>query len=382
MAEISTTEFFQEQRVQSRVKSEIVSKFVRAWAQVLINHQKKSRQKPKVAYIDLFSGPGTYEDDSRSTPLFVIEEALKHKWMREALCVFFNDRDRTNIQSLQQEIFALDKIESLANKPTFYNEEASIKLIDSFRLSPDVPQFFFLDPFGYKSISLELLQRAFQARACDCAFFFNYRRIIAALNNPAMAANMTKLFGADRAQDLRQRLEAIHSAKRREEMVLQVLEETLTGIGITHFIAYPFRSEEARRATHHLVYVTKHAKGLEIMKDIMGRASTRHEEGVPVFGFSEQEPHPMLFTPTPIADLERMLEKEFQGKSMTVGDIFSVHHKGKPYILPNYQEALKRLEESGKVVADPPANLRPTRNGRTTMGINIMIKFIKGQESV
>ena len=57
------SDFFQEQRDQSLIKARIVSKYFSAWANVILATQKRYPQHAqKMAYIDLFAGPGRYDD--------------------------------------------------------------------------------------------------------------------------------------------------------------------------------------------------------------------------------------------------------------------------------------------------------------------------------
>ena len=103
---------------------------------------------------------------------------------REGLKTFFNDKDEVLIESLRQEIESLPDIGTLSSTPVYTSHIASIALVDSFGLSMDVPQFFFLDQFGYADIMPNLIRRIFLARKCDCAFFFRTSRVIAAVTNP------------------------------------------------------------------------------------------------------------------------------------------------------------------------------------------------------
>jgi hypothetical protein len=49
-----------------------------AWATVVIPTAKKiSPSDPRIAYIDLFAGPGRYEDGSKSTPVKVLANKRK-----------------------------------------------------------------------------------------------------------------------------------------------------------------------------------------------------------------------------------------------------------------------------------------------------------------
>jgi len=88
---MSENHFFDETSEQSAVKSAIVSKYFWAWAKVIIPSAKK--RPGKIAYIDLFAGPGRYEDGTKSTPLLILEKAIEHPDMRNMLVAVFNDKD-------------------------------------------------------------------------------------------------------------------------------------------------------------------------------------------------------------------------------------------------------------------------------------------------
>ena len=66
--------FFDQQTEASKLKADIVSKYFGAWANVMA-----SQETEKIVYLDLFSGPGRYEDGHPSTPLLVVEEIVHEK---------------------------------------------------------------------------------------------------------------------------------------------------------------------------------------------------------------------------------------------------------------------------------------------------------------
>ena len=112
--------FFDESTEQSQVKAAIVAKYFWAWANVIIPSAKNYAHK--IAYIDLFAGPGRYKDGTKSTPLLILERAIEDQDMREMLVAIFNDVDSNNSQSLETAVNALPNIESLRYKPQVHNE--------------------------------------------------------------------------------------------------------------------------------------------------------------------------------------------------------------------------------------------------------------------
>lgn len=47
-------------------------------------------------------------------------------------------------------------------------------------------------------------------------------------------------------------------------------------------LPFCFKNESGTRTKHHLIFVTKAFKGYEVMKDIMAKASSSREQGVPI----------------------------------------------------------------------------------------------------
>src|SRR5207248_6708043 len=106
--------FFEETKEQSVVKSVIVAKYFWAWAKVIMSQVKSSVRK--IAYIDLFAGPGRYKDGTQSTPVLVLKQAIQDPNMRQMLVAWFNDKDENNSRSLLQTIKELPGIDKLKFK--------------------------------------------------------------------------------------------------------------------------------------------------------------------------------------------------------------------------------------------------------------------------
>lgn len=372
MPKVSSKKFFTEQTAHSRVKADIVYKYVVGWATIVLN--RKFNGTGEAAYIDLFSGPGSYEDGTKSTPLLITEEVLKKAHLRDGLRTFFNDIDPSLTNSLKQEIGALPQIKALRHTPFFSSMPAGVALIESLGLSREVPQFYFLDQFGWAEITPVLVQRIFLNRKCDCAFFFRTPRVVAAVSNPNSEQTMISLFGKPGLESLREEFKK--RPREKETIVLERLRATMKEAGAAYFQPFPFRVSGVNSSRQHLIYLGKHPKGLELMKDIMAASSTMHHGGVPVMGFTDGPEQADLFTQDPIPELQEQLLHEFAGRTVTVGEVFEEHHvTSERYILRNYQEALRRLEASSRVQTKPAAPQRPKRSGIVTMSETVNITF-------
>ena len=369
--------FFDEQAEQSKVKSRIVAKYFLSWAKVITGYQKRSREKPKIGYVDLFAGPGRYKNGAKSTPLFILETAIQEEVLRNALVTVFNDKDATNTSSLVEEIEKLEGVDQLTYEPQVDTEEIGENIVKRFETMNLIPSLFFIDPWGYKGLSLRLINSVLKDWACECIFFFNYTRINMGLSNESVREHMEALFGRERAEKLTAELENVNPHER-ELTIVERLCEALIEMGGKYVLPFGFKNELGNRTKHHLVFVSKHPLGYKIMKHVMFSESSLKEQGVATFEYSPASKNqPMLFElARPLDDLEEMLLDEFAGKTMRVGDIVESHNYGRCYIDKNYKDVLMKMEASGKVTAKPGYKTRK----KNTCADHVVVTFPKTKE--
>ena len=360
--------FFDDSREQSLVKAEIVAKYFGAWAKVIIPQAQK--RGGTIAYVDLFSGPGRYKDGSKSTPLLILERAIAEPDLRNMLQTIFNDQDSTNTQSLQQAIDSILDLDKLRHRPIILNMDAGSEILQELGKFLSIPTLFFIDPWGYKGLSLKLLGSSIMNWGCDCIFFFNYNRINMGLNNTYVEEHMNSLFGQERADSLREQLQPMQPYER-ELTIIEAICQALKEIGGTYPLPFRFKKENGNRTSHHLIFVSKSVLGYSIMKDIMAKESSSSEQGVPSFEYNPATIYqPLLFDLSrPLDDLENMLLDEFAGQTITMKEIYNRHHIGKRYIKKNYKEVLLKLEAEKKITADP------AKRRKNTFGDKVIISF-------
>lgn len=369
-------EFFDDPKEQSQIKKAIVAKYFRAWANVMVPTIKKHGGN-KLGYVDLFSGPGKYNDGTKSTPLVIIEEALKDQNLRNMLVMIFNDIDSNSIRSLKESIDKMPGIESLKFQPRIYNKEVNEDILRDLNKILSVPTLFFVDPWGYKGVSRGLVGSLIKGWGCDCIIFFNYLRINMGLDNPIFKEHMDALFGEERADRLRNILNRLDVSKR-EAIILEELSQSLKEIDGKYVLPFCFKNAQGNRTSHHLIFVSKDFTGYNIMKWIMAKESSEANQGVPSFEYCPaDENQQLLFEFTrPLQDLEKMLLNDFSGRTLTMGKIYKEHSIGKRYIEPNYKEVLEKLEKDGKIIADPPYNKRKKRpDGKVSFAPTVKVTF-------
>jgi hypothetical protein len=160
----------------------------------------------------------------------------------------------------------------------------------------------------------------------------------------------------------------------REAFIVEEMAQALKDMGGQYVLPFRFRNEKGTRTTHHLFFVTKHFRGYGIMKDIMANCSSLRDQGVATFEYNPADQRqPSLWNLLrPLDELEGMLLKEYDGKTMGITDIYESHSVGKPYVLKNYREVLCKLEQEGRITIDPPCP--PRRRGTLAEHAKITFK--------
>ena len=359
--------FFDRRSDVSAVKARIVAKYFSTWAKVIAPTAKKF--SGKVGYIDLFAGPGRYRDGSASTPLLILNTAIHDPQLSQMLVSLFNDQDIDHSSTLRKEIQLLQNVDTLKFKPDVRTAEIGDTIADFLGTITLIPSFTFVDPFGYKGLSLKIVNAVVKDWGCDCVFFFNYMRINLGISNPKVSSHLNALFGEMRANKLRSELKG-RSPAERECLILNFLKCAVRSLGAKHVLPFSFKNQSGTRTSHYLIFVSKSFKGEEIMKTIMASESTSFAQGVPSFEYSHCESRqPHLPLSAPLDDLALDLRNRFAGQCLSFRRIYESHSVGTKFIRRNYVATLIRLENEGQITCSPAIR----RKG--TLADHVIIQF-------
>lgn len=364
-----SNEFFQEPSEQSMIKARIVSKYFSVWAKIILSTQMKHTRHPqRMAYVDLFAGPGRYDDQSKSTPLLVLDTILASPELSNRVITIFNDKDMENIESLGNAIKQIPGIEKLTYVPKLLNEEVGEDIVNIFRDKRLVPTFFFVDPWGYKGLSLNLVSSIIKDWGCDCVFFFNYNRVNMGINNDAVRSHMVSLFGEERLDNLRRKLLKVHTSYERERIVVQEIRHALTQSGSKYVLPFCFKRENGERTSHHLFFLSKSFLAYDRMKEIMAKESSDTTGGVASFEYNPRDMYYKQLTlfdeiSSPLDNLEDSLAKQYAGQTISFEVLYKKHSINTPYIKRNYRDVLHKMLDKGLISAVNPKTNKPPRKG-------------------
>lgn len=149
------TDFFKEQQAAAFLKHKIIEKYLPPYIRKTGSRSTSGR----VAYVDGYAGPGTYEDGTAGSPALAVEIA-------QVVCAggerkvdgFFVEKDRASYLALK-EYLSTEQPDWRVYKGSV---EAHLPAIVA-EISAGVPAFAFLDPFGI-GIPMTLLEEQLLAR--------------------------------------------------------------------------------------------------------------------------------------------------------------------------------------------------------------------------
>jgi len=389
--------FFINQKVNSRLKSYIVSDYFWAWAKILVG---KLSPKAYLQFLDLFAGAGRYEDENASTPLLILEHVINDVDLRAKVKLVFNEADYVIYNKLKAEIEGFPGVSTLTYAPQILNESVGGGKIEELLLSSTLmPTLLFADPWGYRGLTMDLFSHILKKWGCEIIFFFNYSRINAAINNKKVTAHINSLFGQNRADRLRRDFvrtnqeekgdiwfERITPEEREQIVVVNIDAAFREALSPRNVFTQKFRFTNGRgnRTSHYLIFATKEPFALRVMKDIMAKQSTSNEQGVASFESSPLHKQLSLGLTTEISPLEKLIEllrRDFVARTLTVTELWNEHHirtfnaSTHRFTLPNYKQALLLMEERSIVKILPHRDKRPSPLGKPTLADDCSIIF-------
>jgi three-Cys-motif partner protein len=327
----------------SLAKADLVSRYFGAWAAIM------AKQSPRIGYVDLWCGPGRFGDGSASTPLLILQAALKSPAISAKLECVFNDADGLAIAELRRNVNELPGIGQLVHEPKYLENRVEDGAADWLESTKLIPSLLFLDPFGYKGLSQKLICAGLKDWGCDCIYFFNYNNVNRFIGADVVREPMLELFGEERGAALVDELRRLPSGERERRIVSELIAASCEHVRC-HAQTFRFLTDERQRTSHYLIFLSKHPLGHLKFKEEAARVGRCSPAGVPLFEYPKHDDQGELPLSDPLDDLVTALRLRFAGSTLSVESIIADHHVGTPYVARNYKAALKRLEAEGRIV--------------------------------
>ncbi len=254
-------------------KHNVLKKYVEAWSAILAQGSSHRR----LVFIDGFAGPGEYKGGEDGSPIVVLKALKEHKLGpnfkgTEFVNIFIEKRaDRThNLERvIRERVAPLPEWIKYDIRNSEFNTEMENILA---RLESEgrtlAPCLCFVDPFGWNDLSYHVLSNVMKYEKAELLITFMAGYLERFVWDPNHLQSIKRLYSD-------QQINAIKNSQNRENLVTKFFLENLTdhiregGVN-DQLYSISFATYNANnRLEYYLIYLTKHCKGLEVMKEAM-----------------------------------------------------------------------------------------------------------------
>lgn len=354
-------QFFEKQTMSSRVKANIISEYFPQFCKIIVN-----KHMPKeIRYIDLFAGPGKYEDGNVSTPILIARHCKKDDNLRKLVKFIFNDN--THSSELERN-FNNEFPQGTFPKGVFFRDKTvgECQGISDFLIMNthqgkhnESPSVLFIDPFGYKGIETKILAEFLKNWGNEIFIFINTKRIHPALENDKFEPLMKDLFPTT-YKKLKNDRKFTRSVSERLGLIIDNLGKEYEAIlgGRVYYTAFKFQEEDINATSHYILHLTKGARGFDLIKTVYNDFANVGTvfDGVNTYTFDVKKitnPIRELFDVKSenIDKLKDDIFVRYRGKKISANDLFEEDQINGLYSRSHYTDALRRLVKENKCQA-------------------------------
>lgn len=256
----------------TKAKHEILEYYLKAWFPIL------ATTSGRIIYLDGFAGPGIYKDGEEGSPLIALRTATDHihqPIFKAEIGFVFIERDPQRVSLLRAVLS--ERFKELPSKISYrvldreFAPTLSSVLDNLENLGAKLaPTFAFLDPFGFSGLPMSLVGRMLSYDRCEVLITFMsgfVNRFTDELREPVL----DELFATTEWREIRK----IEDSEDRRRFLVDLYKKQLRNVGGATYVRNFEMISIHNQPIYHLVYGTKHWKGLEAMKEAMWRVDRR-----------------------------------------------------------------------------------------------------------
>lgn len=351
--------FFKKQTPSSRIKANIVAEYFPQYCRILLK-----QPQPEIRYLDLFAGPGLYEDLSHSTPLLIANSCAKDPRLSQKVRFIFNDNKYSS--QLKENFYKHFSNEDFRYEPLFGDktvgeyEKINTYLIKDVGTPNPYPTLLFFDPWGYKGIDTVALAKFLKNWGNELFLFVNIKRINAAIENNKFDELMLSLFPTS-FQELQRQRRYKASVHERLSLIMENLADEFEKVieGTLYHCAFKFKEEDSHATSHFIIHFTKHTKGYELAKQVFysydNIGASLDKDGNYTFdakAMGSSNEVTLDFGDQNVEALSRNIEEKYKGCSLSAKALFGEHHPTTKFCGSHYAKTLRHMVENGKVKSE------------------------------
>lgn len=353
--------FFEKQTRSSKIKAHIVSEYFPKYCKII----SKSNQD-QIRFLDLFAGPGVYDDGKLSTPILVGKACANDPDLKNKVWLMFNDNEHIDKLRLNFEVHFPDK-NTFKYTPIFgdktVGKDEKIRSYLLTRHQPEggknpYPTLLFIDPFGYKAIDTRVLAEFMKDWGNEIFLFLNAKRIHAAVENEKFDELMGELFPTTINVIRNDRKYKLNVEDRLKLIIENLAKEykLILGEELYH-TPFKFQEEDSLATSHYILHFTKHHRGYDLVKQIYNdfdNIGAVLENGTYTFDakkLDEDNGAVLDFGDQNIYALSKQLLEQYKGKKISAMQLFEEHQKKSNYARDHYVQTLRQMVEDNEITS-------------------------------
>lgn len=333
----------------TKVKHQILEKYFRTWI------QKLSSRNSTLAYFDCFAGKGVYNNGEPGSPIIVMKAAQEKidqlPNLKKFICSFI-ENNKENYDVLTQEVLKckLDCPDVESNIILGDFQSTITEFLDDYEGKLMIPILYFIDPFGWKGISFNVINRILTHRFSEILFVLMTYEIARWCESSLHEDSLKMLYGGDEWKEAKK-----YIVEKRHEALVQIYEDKIKNETDASYV-WSFGVNDSnmmKRTKYYIIYATHHIDGLRIMKNIM------RTQGAGIFRYlGPQDDVLKRQQRFDFFNLESYLLEHFSKRSISFSELCNElypisRHKISSYIEQDFRNALKKLRSQGKISVKP-----------------------------
>ncbi|MCL2538491.1 MAG: three-Cys-motif partner protein TcmP [Alphaproteobacteria bacterium] len=256
----NNSSFFVEQSANSEVKMKIVLQSFKLWLSSV-------RIQQSLFYIDLFAGPGVYDDGTLSTPICVLQEICADRKLAQKFCIVLNDNNIEYMAKLRHATSNILNFKYIKSVTTSAHDNSTSNL------RPKIPNnahsFVFLDPFGWKGMNRSYVRELLRNPNCEIVLLFSFNQFHRFKDFDAVCGLFDDLFDAKTLAKIREFCR-MNPGYKNERFILDTYVKSLTGdIGNCHIIPFKFQIEISLKTSHYLIFIVRDHQRASKLQNIL-----------------------------------------------------------------------------------------------------------------
>jgi three-Cys-motif partner protein len=263
-----------DQREQTQVKHYILGHYLERFAHIVGSHWSS------ITYVDGFAGPWNVKSSELSDSSFAIAlrelrkaRATHHERGKDLrLRCFFLEQNRDAYTQLREFADGVTDAEIEVRRNSF--EESIDSILEFIRKDPETFPFIFIDPTGWTGFALGTISRLLQLSPGEVLINFMTGHIRRFINEEQSQQSFQDLFGS---AQFRERIAGLSGRERDDAAVAEYIESLKRTGNFQYVLSAIVLHPEIDRTHFHLVYATRHPKGVEVFKATEKRAMEEME---------------------------------------------------------------------------------------------------------